>query len=296
MKVTAKKVKALNETALAQSNLRMTEEALADAYCEMERLIQENKDLRLAEARALSDKKKAEDDLSNMKREYANVCADRDNLTASYKQLVHNYNTLQEQATDECADLREELRDREARVAELEQRITYLQDQAAVHKEEKEAFEDALRGFDEMRQEYQKELAQAHSEKRDWMQSAEQWRTKYLSLEEQKALDDQKCEETCKDCNEIYERVVDERNHLRGEVERLTTERDTAVTENTELTFENSELKDAMKVAEETIKEQRKMLETASETIQNLRRPVTPSIWDIMRMRLKEIEKHETQY
>lgn len=90
-------------------------EALADldaAHREIERLIQENKDLRLAEARTLSDKKKAEADLSALKKQmhdqeekacdeytkvfeelvslrskFSDTCAERDNLQAAYKQV-----------------------------------------------------------------------------------------------------------------------------------------------------------------------------------------------------------------
>ena len=65
-------------------------EALADldaAHREIERLIQENKELRLAAARALSDKKKAESDLGALKKKFSDTCAERDNLQAAYKQV-----------------------------------------------------------------------------------------------------------------------------------------------------------------------------------------------------------------
>lgn len=58
-------------------------EALADldaAHREIERLFQENKDLRLAESRALSDKKKAESDLAALKEKFSDTCAERDEL------------------------------------------------------------------------------------------------------------------------------------------------------------------------------------------------------------------------
>lgn len=65
-------------------------EALADldaAHREIERLVQENKDLRLAESRALSDKKKAESDLAALKKKFSDTCVERDNLQAAYKQV-----------------------------------------------------------------------------------------------------------------------------------------------------------------------------------------------------------------
>lgn len=58
-------------------------EALADldaAHREIERLFQENKELRLAESRALSDKKKAESDLAALKEKFSDTCAERDEL------------------------------------------------------------------------------------------------------------------------------------------------------------------------------------------------------------------------
>lgn len=58
-------------------------EALADldaAHREIERLFQENKDLRLAESRALSDKKKAESDLAALKEKFSDTCSERDEL------------------------------------------------------------------------------------------------------------------------------------------------------------------------------------------------------------------------
>lgn len=91
---------------------RYYEQVIAEAYMENERLFQENRELRLAEARALSDKKKAEADLSALKKrmhdqeekacdeyteifeelkslrsKFADVCAERDNLQAAYKQV-----------------------------------------------------------------------------------------------------------------------------------------------------------------------------------------------------------------
>lgn len=65
-------------------------EALADldaAHREIERLVQENKELRLAESRALSDKKKAESDLAALKKKFSDTCVERDNLQAAYKQV-----------------------------------------------------------------------------------------------------------------------------------------------------------------------------------------------------------------
>lgn len=110
-------------------------EALADldaAYRENERLLQENKDLRLAESRALSDKKKAEEDFYSIKGKFADVCAERDNWQSSYKQMVQGWldaGKKQREAEQEAAALVIELKDREERIFILEQRIEMLQEE-----------------------------------------------------------------------------------------------------------------------------------------------------------------------
>lgn len=110
-------------------------EALADldaAYRENERLLQENKDLRLAESRALSDKKKAEEDFYSIKRKFADVCAERDNWQSSYKQMTHGWldaGKKQRETEQEAAALVIELKDREERIFILEQRIEMLQEE-----------------------------------------------------------------------------------------------------------------------------------------------------------------------
>jgi chromosome segregation ATPase len=110
-------------------------EVLADldaAYRENERLLQENKDLRLAESRALSDKKKAEEDFYSIKRKFADICAERDNWQSSYKQMTHGWldaGKKQHEAEQEAAALVVELKDREERIFILEQRVGMLQEE-----------------------------------------------------------------------------------------------------------------------------------------------------------------------
>lgn len=205
---------AYNECEKLRTQVDTLNAALEAAYIHQEKLFQEKRDVE----RELVI---AERDLKSLKTKFADACAERDNLTASYKQLVHNYGALQEQATDECADLREQLHDRNARVAELEQRITFLEDQATVHAEEKEAFEDAAHGFDEMYREYQKELAQVHSEKRDWMQSAEQWRIKYETEHKAYEEDKAKADSICKSCDAIYQKTLKERDAYKAQIEKI---------------------------------------------------------------------------
>ena len=88
-------------------------EALADldaAHREIERLIQENKDLRLAEARALSDKKKAESDLNTLKKKFSDTCAERDNLQAAYKQVQASIGQIARNFDETRKDLETEIK------------------------------------------------------------------------------------------------------------------------------------------------------------------------------------------
>lgn len=242
----------------------MLHESLCSAHEEIEKLFQENKDLRVREGHL-------QDELNQMKSRFATVCAERDNWQSSYKQMTHGWldaGQKQREAEQEAAALVVELKDREERIFILEQRVEMLQEEneewrnaaeqlstkvvnqeaeinrvtedaydlsqrnldlemtitelrnaADIHAEEKAAFETAVRSFDQTRKEYEEDLAQANAEKRGWM-------NKYYELEEQKKRDDKKSTETCNACNEIYERVLAERNQLREDVERLTAERD----------------------------------------------------------------------
>ena len=72
---------------------------------------------------------------------------------------------------------------------------------------------------------------------------------KYEELKAQKEADDKKSEEICIACNERYEDVLSDRNHLREEVEQLTYERNLAVKDNTELMTENAELRENLDAA-----------------------------------------------
>lgn len=101
-------------------------EALADldsAHREIERLFQENKDLRVQEGHT-------QDELKQLKSRFATACAERDNWEASFKQMTSWW----EQAIDaktkveqELSSTQIELADRNERVFILEQRIETLE-------------------------------------------------------------------------------------------------------------------------------------------------------------------------
>ena len=135
----------------------------------------------------------------------AEVCAQRDNYEASYKQVCEWWGKEQARAEEYHIALIE----RDCQIEELEEQLKQVRN-------EKKAMEDVIHAFEETRKEYEEEIHTQHVEKREWMQ-------KYEELKAQKEADDKKCEETCTACNKLYEDVLSERNHLREEVTQLTS-------------------------------------------------------------------------
>ena len=200
----------------------------ADMEREIERLFQENKDLRLSESHLKDElnlvsqqsevrrQKMVEKDkeIDRMRATIANVGAERDNFEASYKQVLQWWEAAQSKATEAEAaadEYRIAAMESDCRVDECEKRIDWLS---------KEVLE--------------------------WKTTAEGYKNQYEELKAQKEADDKKSEEICTACNERYEDVLAERNRLREEVARLTTERDAAIKENTTLIFRNSDLEDEL--------------------------------------------------
>ena len=94
--------------------------------------------------------------------------------------------------------------------------------------------------------ELEKQLEWVRDKNEEWAAVAQGLRDTIEELKAQKEADDKKIEEICTACNEQYEDVLAERNRLREEVARLTTERDAAIKENTTLIFRNSDLEDEL--------------------------------------------------
>lgn len=250
--------------------VRQQSEARRQVICERDKLIQElneevqasNDELENVQCDLVDHVKLQEemcDTIDNLRTKVANVSAERDNFEASYKQVIQwwgNEQTKAREAEAHAEEYRIALMESDCRVDELEKQLEWVRnkneewaqfaatqkDTIAAQKEEKEALEDIVRSFEETRKDYEEEIHAQHVEKREWMQ-------KYEELKAQKEADDKKCEETCAACNERYEDVLAERNHLRGEVERLTYERNTAVNGNAELIEENVELRENLDAA-----------------------------------------------
>lgn len=198
------------------ANNRVTK---ADMEREIERLFQENKDLRLSESH-LRDELNIVRQQSEVRRQrimekdarLAEVCAQRDNYEASYKQVCEwwgNEQTKARKEAERAEEYRIALMESDFRVDECEKRMDWLS---------KEVLE--------------------------WKATAEGYKNQYEELKAQKEADDKKSEEICTACNERYEDVLAERNRLRSEVALLTAERDTSISENSELIFTINELQD----------------------------------------------------
>lgn len=254
------------------ANNRITK---ADMEREIERLFQENKDLRVYVGH-LHDELSLTQQQSEARRQKlvekdALITELNDQIEAGNQELDNMHFDLcdkvndQEKMSDEIADLRGELCVAKRKIDELKSRIAEIcaqrdnyeasykqvcewwgneQTKARKEAERAEEYRIALMESNCRVDECEKRMDWLSKEVLEWKAAAEGYKNQYEELKAQKEADDKKSEEICTACNERYEDVLAERNHLRSEVVRLTTERNTAVSENTELIFAINELQD----------------------------------------------------
>lgn len=202
-------------------------EARRQVICERDKLIQElneevqasNDELENVQCDLVDHVKLQEemcDTIDDLRIKIANASADRDNFEASYKQVLQWWEEAQSRAI-------------KAEAAAEEYRIAAMESDCRVD-------------------ECEKRMDWLSKEVMEWKATAEGYKNQYEELKAQKEADDKKSEEICTACNERYEDVLAERNRLREEVARLTTERDTSVSENSELIFTINELQDKLEV------------------------------------------------
>ena len=260
------------------ANNRVTK---ADMEREIERLFQENKDLRVyvghlcdelslaqqkSEARrqVICERDKLIQELNEQ------IQASEDELENTYCDLV-NQKQLQGEMCDTIDDLRIKLAKSESESSQGMNAIVKFWEEAIREKnkaeERAEEYRIALMESDCRVDECEKRMDWLSKEVLEWKATAEGYKNQYEELKAQKEADDKKSEEICTACNERYEDVLTERNYLREEVERLTYERDTAVKGNSELIDENIELRDNLDAVinikneyAETIEEMRKKI------------------------------------
>lgn len=83
----------------AEAQEKYYEQVIAEAYAENERLFQENRDL---ERQIVC----MERDFQSMKKKHSDACADRDNMTASYKQVCASLGAALEKLSNAEAQIK----------------------------------------------------------------------------------------------------------------------------------------------------------------------------------------------
>ena len=256
------------------ANNRVTK---AEMEREIERLFQENKDLRLSESHLKDElnlvsqqsevrrQKMVEKDkeIDRMRATITNVGAERDNFEASYKQVLQWWEAAQSKAV-------------KAEAATDEYRIAAMESDCRV---------DAC----------EKRMDWLSKEVLEWKATAEGYKNQYEELKAQKEADDKKSEEICTACNERYEDVLAERNRLREEVARLTTERDTSVSENSELIFTINELQDKLEVERNLRVEAEKTYDKVASEAYDMHQQITNLTIDNTRLKNKVEEHNELE-
>ena len=228
------------------TNNRITK---ADMEREIERLFQENRDLRLSESHLKDDLAKSESESSQS----------MNAMVKFWEEAVKEKNKVEERAEE----YRIALMESDCRVDECEKRMDWLS---------KEVLE--------------------------WKATAEGYKNKYEEMKAQKEADDKKSEEICTACNERYEDVLAERNRLREEVARLTTERDTSVSENSELIFTINELQDRLEVERILRAEAEKAYDKVASEAYDMHQQITNLTIDNTRLenKIEELSELEADY
>ena len=256
----------------------------ADMEREIERLFQENKDLRVSEGH-LRDEVKALQNAYELQKE--NAAFNYDTLLEHAKELeckVVRYTTANNHQEDLIIDLKEENAAQSRRITELEAML----DEARVNLED--AVNSSYRdGELEEQLDHYKKVASIWQEKAEAIQECREnaeaelrdVSNRFIQMYQEKMDNEKEAREVIADLrdelndsnarvNELEKRIEwlqNERKLYESNVERLTYERDTAVKGNSELIEENVELRDNLDAVinikneyAETIEEMRKKI------------------------------------
>ena len=221
----------------------------ADMEREIERLFQENKDLRLSESHLKDDLAKSESESAQ----------GMNAVVKLWEEAVKEKNKAKERAEEYCIAAMES----DCRVNELEKQLEWVR-----------------------------------NKNEEWAAVAQGLRNTIEELKAQKEADDKKSEEICTACNERYEDVLAERNRLREEVARLTTERDTSVSENSELIFTINELQDRLEVERILRAEAEKAYDKVASEAYDMHQQITNLTIDNTRLenKIEELSELEADY
>ena len=228
------------------ANNRVTK---AEMEREIERLFQENKDLRLSESHLKDDLAKSESESAQ----------GMNAVVKLWEEAVKEKNKAKERAEEYCIAAMES----DCRVNELEKQLEWVR-----------------------------------NKNEEWAAVAQGLRNTIEELKAQKEADDKKSEEICTACNERYEDVLAERNRLREEVARLTTERDTSVSENSELIFTINELQDRLEVERILRAEAEKAYDKVASEAYDMHQQITNLTIDNTRLenKIEELSELEADY
>ena len=242
--------------------------------------------------------------------EYARLYQEKEKSENDYLNIISNLN---------C-----ELSDRDARVDELERRILWMEDDNEKIGKERDALweeRNVLRaqvkqiryesdtelkstqlGIEMLKtknEEYEDTIAKLKEEVQFYKDGRAAANAERYRLEEelqaminQQKKNDEECDRICKSCNELYEDVLAERNHLRSEVVRLTTERNTVVKDNSELINENIELRDELEAEHNLRAEAEKAYDKVASEAYDMHQQITNLTIDNTRLenKVEELE------
>ena len=265
---------------------------------ELERLFQENKDLRVSEGH-LRDEVKSLQNAYELQKE--NAAFNYDTLLAYTKELEHKvtrYIETNNKQEDNIIDLREENAALSKRIVdlesaldearanleiaadssycdgELEEQLDHYKKAASIWQEKAEAIQECREDAEKRLQDVSNRFIKMYQENQEREQEAREVISNLRDeLNDRNARVDELEQriETIADERDLYIReyteMKSECNYLRDEIERLTYERDTAVKGNNELIEENIELRDNLDAVinikneyAETIDEMRKKI------------------------------------
>lgn len=278
----------------------------ADMEREIERLFQENKDLRVSEGH-LRDELNFVKQQSEARRQVIcerdkliqelneQIQASEDELENTHCDLV-NQKQLQEEMCDTIDDLRVKLARSESESSQGMSALVKFWEEAVKEKnkaeERAEEYHIALMESDCRVDECEKRMDWLSKEVLEWKATAEGYKNQYEELKAQKEADDKKSEEICTACNERYEDVLTERNRLRSEVALLTAERDTSVNENSELIFTINELQDKLEAEHNLRVEAEKSYDRVASEAYDMHQKITDLTIDNTRLenKIEELE------
>lgn len=260
------KVKVSRKITNDQTVEEILHQSLSSAYEEIEKLFQENKDLRVQEGHT-------QDEIKQLKSRLATACADRDNFEASFKQMTQWWEATtvkKTQIQNELHSTQIELKDREERIFILEQRIEMLEQE---NKEWRNTAEQLSTKVSNQNTEINQVIGEVYDldqKNLELEMTIVELRNAVSALKEENAK--YRATITWAKLNAAQEEVI----HLQEEVARLTTERDTAVKENSDLIFQINALDDELTAAvnlkneyAEQVNELRKQLNTKDSSTRN---------------------------